>query len=84
MSELLHYRFTEGTLAGQSFGNLFLAALNGISPSFDTAVSRMSEVLAIRRRSAAPGSWAGGRRCFLPWLSLPGSYPGGFPKPDTP
>ena len=50
MRELLHYRFTEGSLAGQSFGNLFLAALNGISPSFDAAVSRMSEVLAITGR----------------------------------
>ena len=50
MRELLHYRFTEGTLAGQSFGNLFLAALNGISPSFDAAVSRMSEVLAVTGR----------------------------------
>ena len=50
MRELLHYRFTEGALAGQSFGNLFLAALNGISPSFDVAVSRMSEVLAITGR----------------------------------
>ncbi len=50
MSELLHYRFTDGSLAGQSFGNLFLAALNGISPSFDAAVSRMSEVLAITGR----------------------------------
>ena len=50
MSELMHYRFTEGSLAGQSFGNLFLAALNGISPSFDVAVSRMSEVLAITGR----------------------------------
>ena len=40
MSELMHYRFTEGSLAGQSFGNLFIAALNGISPSFDAAVSR--------------------------------------------
>jgi uncharacterized cofD-like protein len=50
MAELLHYRFSEGTLAGQSFGNLFLAALNGISPSFDAAVSRMSEVLAITGR----------------------------------
>ena len=50
MSELMHYRFTEGSLAGQSFGNLFLAALNGISPSFDTAVSRMSQVLAITGR----------------------------------
>ena len=50
MSELLQYRFQEGALAGQSFGNLFLAALNGISPSFDTAVRRMSEVLAITGR----------------------------------
>lgn len=47
MSELLHYRFTEGSLKGQSFGNLFLAALNGITGSFDQAVSRMSQVLAI-------------------------------------
>ena len=50
MRELLHYRFTEGSLAGQSFGNLFLAAMNGISDSFDQAVSRMSEVLAITGR----------------------------------
>jgi len=50
MSELLHYRFTDGNLSGQSFGNLFLAALNGISPSFDVAVTRMSEVLAITGR----------------------------------
>lgn len=50
MAELLHYRFSEGSLTGQSFGNLFLAALNGISPSFDAAVSRMSEVLAITGR----------------------------------
>ena len=50
MSELLHYRFTEGSLAGQSFGNLFLAAMNGISPSFDVAVSRMGEVLALTGR----------------------------------
>lgn len=50
MRELLHYRFTEGSLAGQSFGNLFLAALNGISGSFEEAVSRMSQVLAITGR----------------------------------
>lgn len=50
MEQLLSYRFTEGALAGQSFGNLFLAALNGISPSFDQAVSRMSEVLAVTGR----------------------------------
>ena len=50
MRQLMHYRFTEGSLAGQSFGNLLLAALNGISPSFDAAVARMSEVLAITGR----------------------------------
>ena len=51
MGELLHYRCTEGSLKGQSFGNLFLAALNGISGgSFDQAVSRMSQVLAITGR----------------------------------
>ena len=47
VEDLMDYRFTEGSLAGQSFGNLLLAALNGISPSFDQAVARMSEVLAI-------------------------------------
>ena len=50
MRQLMQYRFTEGSLAGQSFGNLFLAALNGISPSFDAAVAQMSEVLAITGR----------------------------------
>ena len=50
LKDLMHYRFTDGALAGQSFGNLLLAALNGISPSFDAAVARMSEVLAITGR----------------------------------
>lgn len=50
MRDLLAYRFTEGSLAGQSFGNLLLAALNGICGSFDQAVARMSEVLAISGR----------------------------------
>lgn len=50
MEQLLGYRFTEGSLAGQAFGNLLLAALNGISDSFDEAVARMSEVLAITGR----------------------------------
>ena len=47
MEKLLTYRFTEGILSGQSFGNLFLAAMTGISDRFDQAVSRMGEVLAI-------------------------------------
>ena len=50
MQKLLNYRFTEGSLAGQSFGNLFLAALNGIMPSFDRAVESLSQVLAITGR----------------------------------
>ncbi len=52
MGQLLSYRFPpdSGRLTGQSFGNLILAALNGISDSFDQAVARMSEVLAISGR----------------------------------
>lgn len=50
MEALLSYRFTEGSLKGQSFGNLFLAALNGMSSSFDAAVAKMSEVLNITGR----------------------------------
>lgn len=47
MMELMNYRFPEGINKGQSFGNLFLAALNGISGSFEEAVTRMNEVLAV-------------------------------------
>ena len=52
MNQLLTYRFPggSGSLTGQSFGNLILAALNGITGSFDQAVARMSEVLAISGR----------------------------------
>lgn len=47
MEQLLSYRFSEGGLTGQSFGNLLLAALNGITGSFEEAVAQMSQVLAI-------------------------------------
>ncbi|NLY17549.1 MAG: YvcK family protein [Clostridiaceae bacterium] len=47
MEKLLQYRFTDGDLKGQSFGNLFLAAMTGISDDFETAVRNMSEVLAV-------------------------------------
>ena len=47
MEQLLTYRFSEGSLAGHSFGNLILAALNGITGSFEEAVRQMSQVLAI-------------------------------------
>lgn len=47
MRELINYRFPDGKLAGHSFGNLFLAALNGISESFDEAVKKMNKLLNI-------------------------------------
>ncbi len=47
MEDLMQYRFREGNLKGQSFGNLFIAAMNGISDNFEDAVSRMSSVLAV-------------------------------------
>ncbi len=52
MGQLLAYRFPagSGSLTGQSFGNLILAALNGITGSFEEAVSEMSHVLAISGR----------------------------------
>ncbi len=50
MEELINYRFPEGMLKGQSFGNLFLAALMGVTGSFEEAVASMSEVLAITGR----------------------------------
>ncbi len=50
MEQLLQYRFKDGKLKGQSFGNLFLAAMDGISSSFEEAVKRMSDVLAVTGR----------------------------------
>ncbi|MEN8904410.1 MAG: gluconeogenesis factor YvcK family protein [Clostridiales bacterium] len=47
LEQLLQYRFEEGMLKGQSFGNLFLAAMNGISDSFEEAVKKVSDVLAV-------------------------------------
>ena len=50
MEKLLNYRFTDGSLTGQSFGNLFLAAMNGITGAFDEAVRRTGDVLNITGR----------------------------------
>ena len=47
MEELLQYRFKDGRLKDQSFGNLFLAAMDGISNNFEEAVQKMSSVLAV-------------------------------------
>ena len=47
MEQLLEYRFKKGRLSGQSFGNLLIAAMNGISDNFEEAVKRISQVLAV-------------------------------------
>ena len=47
MEDLLQYRFKDGSLKGQNFGNLFLAAMAGISDNFEDAVQKMSSVLAV-------------------------------------
>lgn len=36
--ELLNYRFKDGIFEGHTLGNMFLAAINDMSPSFDEAV----------------------------------------------
>lgn len=49
MSSLLQYRFGAGTgLEGHSFGNLFIAAMAGITGDFERALLESSRVLAVR------------------------------------
>lgn len=48
--DLFNHRFSEGTLKGHAFGNLFLAALEDMSGSFADAVELASEVLNITGR----------------------------------
>lgn len=51
LTKLFQYRFeSEGDLSGHSFGNLFLAALAGITGDFLEAIKVSSEVLAIKGR----------------------------------
>ena len=50
MQDLFNYRFDAGGLAGHSFGNLFLAAMCGISEDFYEAVCRTSDILQITGR----------------------------------
>lgn len=47
MEELLKYRFSDGNLKNQSFGNLFIATMIGITNNFESAIKAMSDVLAI-------------------------------------
>jgi len=50
MFELMNFRFSKdkGRLAGQNFGNLFIAAMSEVSGSFYDAVRNMSQVLAVK------------------------------------
>jgi len=48
VTDLFRYRFEEGEgLTGHSFGNLFLAAMSGITGNFDAAIKESSRVLNI-------------------------------------
>lgn len=47
MEQLLQYRFEEGSLKGQCFGNLLIAAMNGISNNFEEAIRKINDVLAV-------------------------------------
>ena len=48
MNELLNYRFKDGRLKGQNFGNLLIAAMSAISDNFADAVRKVSKVLAVK------------------------------------
>jgi uncharacterized cofD-like protein len=51
VTDLFQYRFQEGQgLTGHSFGNLFLAAMTGITGNFDRAIKESSRVLNIKGR----------------------------------
>lgn len=49
MSKLFQYRFSEGSgLEGHSFGNLFIAAMAGVTGSMEQGIRETSRVLAVR------------------------------------
>ena len=51
LTQLFQYRFLEGEeLKGHSFGNLFIAALSGVTGSFDRGILEAGRVLAISGR----------------------------------
>jgi len=47
LRDLFRYRFSEGSLSGHNFGNLFLSALEKVTGSFDKAVLEAGRILAI-------------------------------------
>ncbi|MBF4695403.1 gluconeogenesis factor YvcK family protein [Fusibacter ferrireducens] len=47
LQDLFQYRFEEGRLKGQNFGNLMIAAMVGISDNFESAIRKISDIFAI-------------------------------------
>ncbi len=47
---LFAYRFSQGSLAGQNFGNLFISALEKITGSFENALDAAGEMLQVKGR----------------------------------
>ncbi len=63
VTDLFQYRFAEGEgLSGHSFGNLFLAAMTGITGNFDQAIKESSRVLNVKGR-VLPATLSVARLC---------------------
>lgn len=45
LKDIMNYRFTKGELKGHPFGNLCIAAMNGVSDNFLEAVEKMNRIL---------------------------------------
>jgi len=50
MEQVMQYRFKEGSLKGQSLGNLLIAAMTDLCNGFEQAVKEISNVLAVTGR----------------------------------
>lgn len=48
MRKLMNYRFSEGTLKGHSFGNIFLATLQKVTGDFVQGVEVASEIMKVK------------------------------------
>jgi uncharacterized cofD-like protein len=48
MKQLFNYRFSEGSLDGHSFGNLFIMAMAEVTGNFERALRESGRVLAVR------------------------------------
>jgi uncharacterized cofD-like protein len=48
MRDLMNYRFSNGTLKGHSFGNIFLSTLEKVTGSFEKAVEEVGKILVIK------------------------------------